>query len=99
MEQKIQLLTVMYQFLLAVQVDIKFSCAILHKFIGHYYEHDLYFTISQIEMQHDSQIGEIEVNNKNLNVHAIVWVRIQEEVVRHAMATGFQRLWKKFYSI
>ncbi|KAL0919399.1 hypothetical protein M5K25_011491 [Dendrobium thyrsiflorum] len=86
-KERFQVLTRMRQFPLSVQADIVIACAILHNFIGRYHGHDLYFNMSQTEMQHDALRGEVDMTEEDPNLHTSIGERIQGEAIRHNIAT------------
>ncbi|XP_028548657.1 uncharacterized protein LOC114579112 isoform X1 [Dendrobium catenatum] len=75
------------KFPVTVQVDLVIACAVLHNFIGRYHGHDKYFNMSQIEMEHDSERGNVEMLDEDPNLHATIGERIQGEAIRHVIAT------------
>ncbi|KAI0503795.1 hypothetical protein KFK09_014738 [Dendrobium nobile] len=82
-KERFQVLTHMRQFPINVQADIVIVCAILHNFIGRYHGHDLYFNMSQTEMQHVAETVEVDMPEDNPNLHATIGERIQGEAIRH----------------
>ncbi|KAL0926605.1 hypothetical protein M5K25_002844 [Dendrobium thyrsiflorum] len=85
-KERFQVLTHMRQFSITVQADLVIVCAILHNYIGRYHGHDMYFNMSQTEMEHDNERGEVDMSDEDPNLHTTIGERIQGEVVRHDIA-------------
>ncbi|KAL0925637.1 hypothetical protein M5K25_004002 [Dendrobium thyrsiflorum] len=94
--ERFQVLTHMRQFPLTVQADLVIACAVLHNYIGRYHGHDMYFNMSQTEMEHDNECGEVDMSDEDLNLHTTIRERIQGEVVRHDIVTD---IWNARVSI
>ncbi|KAL0915689.1 hypothetical protein M5K25_016127 [Dendrobium thyrsiflorum] len=86
-KERFQVLTHMRQFPITVQADLVIVCAVLHKYIGRYHGHDMYFNMSLTEMEHDNERGEVDMSDEDPNFHTTIGERIQGEVVRHDIAT------------
>ncbi|KAI0497482.1 hypothetical protein KFK09_020711 [Dendrobium nobile] len=82
-KERFQVLTHMRQFPISVQADIVIACAVLHNFIGRYHGHDLYFNMSQTEMQHVAETVEVDMPEDDPNLHTTIGERIQGEAIRH----------------
>ncbi|XP_020677924.2 putative nuclease HARBI1 [Dendrobium catenatum] len=82
-KEQFQVLTHMRQFPISVQAYIVIACAVMHNFIGRYHGHDLYFNMSQTEMQHDAETVEVDMPEDDPNLHATIGERIQGEAIRH----------------
>ncbi|KAI0508208.1 hypothetical protein KFK09_014343 [Dendrobium nobile] len=87
-KERFQVLTHMHQFPLAVQADIVLACADLHNFIGRYHGHDIYFNMSQTEMHHNSDLGEVQAIDEDPNLYAGVGERALGDGLRHLIATN-----------
>ncbi|KAL0925196.1 hypothetical protein M5K25_003510 [Dendrobium thyrsiflorum] len=85
-KERFQVLTHMRQFSITVQADLVIACAVLHNYIGRYHGHDMYFNMSQTEMEHDNERGEVDMSDEDPNLHTTIGERIQGEVVRHDIA-------------
>ncbi|KAL0904030.1 hypothetical protein M5K25_026101 [Dendrobium thyrsiflorum] len=66
-------------------------CAILHNFIGHYHGYDIYFNMSQIEMQFDVELGAVLALDDELNMYVTIGERFQRDKLRYSIAN---ELWK-----
>ncbi|KAL0908807.1 hypothetical protein M5K25_023315 [Dendrobium thyrsiflorum] len=86
-KERFQVLTHMRKFPVTVQADLVIACAVLHNYIGRYHEHDMYFNMSQIEMEHDSERDNVEMLDEDPNYHTTIGERIQGESIRHVIAT------------
>ncbi|KAL0922566.1 hypothetical protein M5K25_006557 [Dendrobium thyrsiflorum] len=86
-KERFQVLTHMRQFPITVQADLVIACAVLHNYIGRYHGHDMHFNMSQTEMEHDNERGEVDMSDEDPNLHTTIGERIQGEVVRHDIAT------------
>ncbi|KAL0909334.1 hypothetical protein M5K25_020191 [Dendrobium thyrsiflorum] len=86
-KERFKVFSRMRQFPLSVQADIVIACVVLHNFIGRYHGHDLYFNMSQTEMQHDALDGEVDMNEEDPNLHASIGERIRGDTIRHNIAT------------
>ncbi|KAI0501437.1 hypothetical protein KFK09_016382 [Dendrobium nobile] len=85
-KEHFQVLSHMKKFPVTVQADLVIACAVLHNFIGRYHGHDMYFNMSQTEMTHDGEHGNVEMLDDDPNLHTTIGERIQGEAIRHVIA-------------
>ncbi|PKU66340.1 hypothetical protein MA16_Dca015245 [Dendrobium catenatum] len=92
-KERFKVLTHMPQFPLTIQADIVLACAVLHNFIGRYHGHDMYFNMLQTEMHHNSDhdLGDVQVNDEDLDMYGRIGERIQGDSLRHSIMTN---LWE-----